>query len=89
MGLIGQYPAGLFLREGEPWHSGRVPTDDFRVLMELQRRRACAPITRHQTESCTQTECAPLVPFGSVAEQGNKMQIGKELQGLSSQADDP
>ena len=70
---------------------GPRPTDDFRVLMELQRRRACAPITRHQTESRRQTECAPLImtPYGSVAEQGNKMQIGKELQGLSSQADYP
>ena len=36
-----------------------------------------------------QTECGlPPMTFRSVAEQGNKMQIGKELQGLSSQAYD-
>ena len=57
--------------------------------MELQRQRERAPITWHQAEPRGQTESAFPDAYGSVAEQGNKMQIGKELQGLSSQADDP
>jgi hypothetical protein len=95
MGLFGQYPGTLFRQAGGPamalmpiladyFRGSRIPAPNS-CNRRIWRHRNARP----HADGAHLTHSLPLLRGGSIAEQGHKMQIGEELQGLSSQADNP